>query len=278
VRAGTQIVKNGNANIQGAQVQNSPSGLTPMPTPSTYVDLGDLTINGNANYSFAAGDYLVNTLNVNGNPTINVSGTVRIWFRSLNLAGNVGAGASTPSQLQFYSRVDAQQANLNGTCKLTGVIFAPNIVINHSGNNGVYGALVGASVTLNGNVAVHYDEDLGSACSAGGVSLARVGDPKVDFSTAWLPEGKPLIAVPNPSKGESLAVFKLPQSGDVTLTLLNIAGERALRIQSHGLSAGENNLPLDLSHVAPGVYILVLEGPSDFGPKVLAQFKMAVVP
>ncbi len=278
VRAGTQIVKNGNANIQGLQLPMSPSGLTPMPTPAAYTDLGDLNINGN--YTFAAGDYLVSSLNINGNPTVTVQGTVRIWFRALNLAGNVGAGATVPAKLQFFSRSDAWHVNINGNGKLTGIVFAPNIPVNHSGNGGVFGALVGSSVTLNGNVALHYDEDLGAGCGAsGGVGIARVGgEPKEGTTVGWLPLDKTLISVPNPSKGQATAVFRLPEGGEATLSLMNIAGELALRLRAHDLPAGENMLPLDLSHIAPGVYILVLEAKSEFGAQVLGHFKMAVVP
>ena len=262
-----------------------------MLTPTLYTDLGNLNITGN--YTFAAGNYLVGSLNINGNSTVNVVGTVRIWFKNLNLAGVVGAGGTKPSQLQFFSRSDAGQVNINGNCKLSALVFAPNVPINDSGTHGIYGALVGSTVTLNGNVEVHYDEDLGTDCHEGGhegddgegdgrehdLEISRaMNAPKNSSDLLGLPQGKDLIAVPNPSKGRTLAIFRLANPGNARLTLLNIAGQAVVRVQAHDLPAGQNVLPVDISHVAPGVYILTLEGDSDFGTKLLSTFKMAVIP
>jgi hypothetical protein len=251
-----------------------------VPTPLAYTDLGELNISGSQAYTFSAGNYLVDNLNVNGTPDIQVQGAVRIWFNGLNLAGSVAMQGSRPSQLCFFSRSTATQVNINGNCTFTGVIFAPNVPINHSGAGGVFGALVGSSVNMNGDVSVHFDQDLecgGGSPGGGGVNIARAEDVKQPSAVAWLPADKELIAVPNPSRDEALAVFRLPQAGTARLTLYDILGQAVQRASAADLPAGQNTMKIDTSKLPMGVYWLVLEGQSDFGLKFLGKFKMAVL-
>lgn len=171
VRASNSVIINSGASIHGNVIQNSPQNLLVYPAPSTINNLGDLNIDGN--YNFEPGDYVVNNLNVNGSGRISTSGggRVRIWFRSLNLAGTITLGASSETAHEFwlFSLPDAQQLNVNDTATVYAVVYAPNVSVILNGGN-LFGAVVGGSVTLNGIAAVHYDERLATSC-LGGVPL-----------------------------------------------------------------------------------------------------------
>lgn len=271
---------NGGSDIEGAQTPNSPSGLTPMPTPLAYTDLGDLNID--SDYTFTGGDYLVQNLNVNGTPKIRTQGgRVRIWFKGMNLAGSVGFSGS-PDDLWLFSLGNAWQVNINGSCQLTGVVFAPNIPINVSGSNGVFGALVGSTVTLNGGVAMHYDEMLGAACvggngGGGGLFASRVGDAPKQMRIASIVGGKQLIIGPNPARSHATAYYRSGQAKRARLTLLTLNGDivQTLVLQALGDQIGQAELPLD--GLANGVYWAVLQTDDGEGWMKKETFKLAVV-
>jgi hypothetical protein len=109
------------------------------------------------------------------------------------------------------------------------------------------------------------------------VGIARAGEAaKAKTLASWLPADKDLISAPNPSRGTATAVFRLRHGGTATLTLLDLLGETVLRRREEGLAEGVNAIDLDLHGLASGVYYLVLEGQGDFGPAVLARFKVAI--
>lgn len=245
--------------------------------PSNAVQLGDLNIG--QDHVFLAGDYVVGSLNINGSPRISTQGgRVRIWFRALNLAGTVTAGSGKPDDLWFFSRPDAYHVNLNGACELLGVVFAPNIPINHSGTRGVYGALVGSSVTLNGNVALHYDEDLGAGCAAsGGISLARLGGKAPGpGSTGLLSEQRRLVVAPNPARGRAKAYARLDGAQRAELRILSLSGETVLVVEL-GAGDGDQVVDLGLDRLASGVYFAVLREDQGVGMAVRATLKLALV-
>jgi hypothetical protein len=111
------------------------------------------------------------------------------------------------------------------------------------------------------------------------IGIARVGDDsaKARNLASWLPADKDLISAPNPAHGSTEAVFRLRHGGSATLSLVNLAGEVVLRRRENDLPEGVSALVLELQGLASGVYYLVLEGEGDFGPGVLARFKLAIV-
>jgi hypothetical protein len=75
--------------------------------------------------------------------------------------------------MSFYgtrSQADAatlgkQQFDLRGNASYSGLVYAPNadVALRGGGSNGTFnGAIVGSSVTFNGNYDFHYDIQLGS--------------------------------------------------------------------------------------------------------------------
>lgn len=278
VQAAMSITINSGGVVHGSLYPNDPAGLTPVPTPSSYTNLGDLNIQ--SDYTFKAGDYLVDTLNVNGTPVISVEGgPVRIWFNSLNLAGTIGAGASEPSQLVFFSRVGAGQVNINGTTAgFTGVIYAPNITVILAGRGSFNGACVGSQLLLDSAPAVHYDEDLGQGCRAvvKRAAMKLVGPGKTTTDVQQGPF-RALAVVPNPAHGEVTVAYDLLEPALYTLRLMDIRGG-LVAVKALGMRpAGAGQVRWDMEGYAPGVYWIEGEANEGGGVKHRSIFKLALL-
>ncbi len=116
----------------------------------------------------------------------------------------MGAGASKPAQLAFFSRSTAGQVNINGgPTNFVGVIYAPNIPVNLNGTGNYYGACVASRVVFNSTIAVHYDEDLGNGCRSACASGARSRAPNREDPGTRGPAGRQDPgAVPNPARNK----------------------------------------------------------------------------
>lgn len=283
LQAAQGITINGGGVVHGRLYPYDPADLTPVPTPARYTNLGDLNIQGD--YTFQAGNYLVDTLNCNGTPAIHVhGGQVRIWFNNLNLAGSVGLGADRPSDLILYSRIGAGQVNLNGgPSTFTGVIFAPNIPVNINGTGKYFGACIASRLVLNSSVAMHGDEDLGSGCANGcagdlkSAEVRSVGKVGTGIGRYGLPPGRTLVAYPNPAKGRMTVVYRLETSGHLKLGLSDLTG-RTVDIRDLGIQPrGINGVDWDLRMEAPGLYFVWATFDGGQGQQTLGLFKLAVL-
>ncbi len=164
VQSAGSIIGNGGV-ILGNQRQNAPAGFATIPAAAGAVNLplgsssrGSLNIN-NASQSLtlAPGDYVVANLSVNFPGSINISpaGQVRIWVTgNLNLGGTEN-GNGAPTNLAFLV-TSSNAVNVNAGGALFGTIYAPTSPVNV--NSPIFGSVVGGSVILNSNAAVHFDE------------------------------------------------------------------------------------------------------------------------
>jgi hypothetical protein len=64
---------------------------------------------------------------------------------------------------------------------------------------------------------------------------------------------------PNPARGVTTFAFSVPAACDATLALYDIAGRRVATPYAGRAKAGENELAVDVSNLAPGVYTYRLE-------------------
>ena len=64
---------------------------------------------------------------------------------------------------------------------------------------------------------------------------------------------------PNPVRGRATVPFTLAEAGPATLRLVDMQGRTVLQAPRGTLSAGAHTVPLDVSSLAPGVYLLRLE-------------------
>lgn len=121
---------------------------------------------------------------------------------------------------------------------------------------------------------VHYSNASGSG---GDVNTARAGVVKVRSARKFLPEGKIIIAAPNPSKDQVRVGVWLDDAARARLTMVNLAGEVVRNMDLGELPAGETVFSLDISKYASGVYFLVYQVEGQFGFRPKETFKMAIV-
>jgi hypothetical protein len=145
------------------------------PTPTTVVQLHDVSLNSKGNLHLRAGIYEFNTLKMNGSATLTIdTGPVVIRIKGeddatpLDLAGN-GVFNTTldPTKLQFVY-------GGSGTIKVTGntdtsaLIYAPNATIELGGGGNWYGAIVTNKVGATGGFDLLYDRRLQRTILTGG--------------------------------------------------------------------------------------------------------------
>lgn len=156
--------------ITGTTTTEPSTWNLPLSTiPTGVVNQGPLSISGNTVRTLSEGTYWFSSLQVTGNGRLQVSGAVKIYVTgNINIGGNgVATANNAPPNLLIYGTVDPTNAankttsvNIHGNGNFYGAVYAPAAAIQVTGNAGAYGSLTGASVTVNGNGGLHYDEAL----------------------------------------------------------------------------------------------------------------------
>ncbi|HLH54791.1 MAG TPA: collagen-binding domain-containing protein [Verrucomicrobiae bacterium] len=108
--------------------------------------------------SFSPGN--VNILTTNGN-----SGTLTVYqvSGSGGMAGNVTVQSGRARNLFYYGLPGVTSITYGGNSSFIGVIYAPeaDLTLNGGGNNnGLIGASITKTITMNGHYNFHFDEDL----------------------------------------------------------------------------------------------------------------------
>jgi hypothetical protein len=67
-----------------------------------------------------------------------------------------------------------------------------------------------------------------------------------------------LNVFPNPSEGRQTLMLKLPQTTELSISIMDISGKQVFRQQLGKLSKGEHSIPLEWSNAAAGSYSIVL--------------------
>ncbi|MEM6325594.1 MAG: T9SS type A sorting domain-containing protein [Bacteroidota bacterium] len=65
---------------------------------------------------------------------------------------------------------------------------------------------------------------------------------------------------PNPTRGTAAALLSLPEAGEVTVAFFDALGRQVEREQ-RAMSAGSRRLGLPTGDLAPGAYVVRVEGP-----------------
>lgn len=115
------------------------------------------TVSGNVNVG--AGTYVVGTLSANLTLT---SGPVVIYITtafSADITNNIPGTPGSPANLVFMVGAGVSSLSLpDGSY----AIYAPDTDVSFRGNNEIYGALVGKSISITGTPNLHYDRALSS--------------------------------------------------------------------------------------------------------------------
>lgn len=117
--------------------------------------------------------YVLNDLTLQTNTTVTIDGAVEIYvLGDTDITGNIivnnvaGAAHPLPANFKLFA-VDADGDGLAGDVELGGgsslfaQVYAPqsNVIIHGTGGEaGLFGAVVGKTINIKGNSAIHYDE------------------------------------------------------------------------------------------------------------------------
>ncbi len=161
--------------------------LVNPPLPDYFAslpNLGPLSVGGQQAPIIPTGNYIYESITVDGQSTLTLSNTAHIYVRTnVSVAGqasivtNEGAeiyiggsgnfagqgivnATANPTNLRIYGLSAGTTLNYAGLSDFYGTVYAPQSAVTMSGNASVFGAVVGNTVTLGGNIQFHYDEAL----------------------------------------------------------------------------------------------------------------------
>jgi flagellar hook assembly protein FlgD len=176
------IIMNGGAVIYGTMsALSSTRDMTPAADPG-----GGTPTSFNKGTTLTSGTYRISSVSLSGNGTATIDGNVVLYVSgSISVSGkakililpgssltihingnmNISGGGIVnqnldPHTLKIYGTLTCSGAKYSGNSAFYGSIHAPQASINISGGSDIYGSIVGKSVTISGNAAVHCDESL----------------------------------------------------------------------------------------------------------------------
>ncbi|HVK85812.1 MAG TPA: hypothetical protein VM513_16950 [Kofleriaceae bacterium] len=231
----TCTVDEGAATVHGTEsTMPAPVSLPSVIIPTIIgTDQGDVTVNTNRTWSATpnntwrsvevrngnvltlnAGTYVLDNLYVKGE--IRVNGAVAIYLKcSVNTqAITMDAGALLnnvtpikPSNLIFFLGPSCATASMRGGSNAGFAVYAPDTAITLNGNDDLYGAIVGKTVSAMGGINIHYDRALADFAS---------GDytcPAVEISRA-----APVVATVGGSQAVVQGTFEAPSGTPSEIT------------------------------------------------------------
>lgn len=140
----------------------APKTLLPVTLPSGLTDLGAISLSGNQTHAVTAGTYQMSSISISGNGALiidNSAGPVTFYVSgSISASGNGISNASGNPQKFTIFETGSADVSLSGNGVFFGLVYAPTSSISISGNSDLYGAFAGASISINGNGAIHYDQ------------------------------------------------------------------------------------------------------------------------
>ena len=161
-----------------------PSALTGLASGGAY--------NVGTNRTLTTGDYKYTSVSTDNNSTLNITGNVRLYLTGAlafpagnNVAITVASGATLqifidgtltinsnvilsssgniPKSIQIYSTYSgANGITIGNNGVLAAAVYAPGTDISIGNNNDFFGSVIGKTVAVHNNAAIHYDESLGN--------------------------------------------------------------------------------------------------------------------
>jgi Flp pilus assembly protein TadG len=150
-----------------ASITNDNDGLpTYKPPMSGWIKplnagTGDFTLQGGAEYNIPPGTYYFHDFKMVGGSILNISGPTKIYLTG-NFDREGGAiinnNTQLASNLTFF--MTGGDAHISSDNVFYGTFYAPNTDIFYAGTADFYGAMVGKTLTIQGDATGHYDEAL----------------------------------------------------------------------------------------------------------------------
>lgn len=200
------IWRNDRASYTSASLQTTPRTMAEVALPAnpSTVDLAvthkkpslpvgnydKVTVSNGAKVVLQPGVYIFDTLVLSSGGSIVLASPdkpVKIYIKSL-LDINNGFSVSDPSVSPTLLQVNLARGakyDQSGGSSLTGVVYGPGALIKLSNSADLYGAAVGADMTLNGSASIHYDEALSQYQLESGSSSGGTAGVTVLFRQRW---------------------------------------------------------------------------------------------
>lgn len=120
----------------------------------------DLFLSGSDNLTLAPGTYLLDSITMNAQASITVTGPTTIYVTGdVNSSGATIVNATLDPSLLTLN-VGGTQVNIEGNSAFYGSILAPNAAVTLGGTSDFYGALIGGTIDMAGDFQFHIDESL----------------------------------------------------------------------------------------------------------------------
>jgi hypothetical protein len=126
---------------------------------------GNLTVSGGGTATLAGGTYCFNNVTVSGGSTLVINGQtgpvkISVTGKFVDSGGSLQNTSQIPANLQVTSSYTGSNGvTVSGSSATYLSIYAPGTDVTVSGGGPLYGSLVGKTLTVSGNSAIH--EDLG---------------------------------------------------------------------------------------------------------------------
>jgi len=162
---------------------------------------GDVAYNGVYYYVFAAGHHValasnkaltVNspvvlilqnhqgvpafTLSSNADLSVMPGQSVTIYTNgdlTMNSNNDLNVGNEAKHFVVYGTSLTSQTITLDSNVQVYGCIYAPNAAVTLNSNTDVFGSIIGNTIRLDSNAAVHYDESLANVSGTGGLRVTR---------------------------------------------------------------------------------------------------------
>jgi Flp pilus assembly protein TadG len=160
-----------NGNAGSAATQNNDYNV-----PAACLSNGNLTLSGNNSIALPGGTYYFNNVSISGNASVMFLGKATIYVTgSLNLSGNANTSGNDPANLSIVLCPNTQgqapaSLSISGNGNLYADIYAPQSAISLSGNEQIYGRVLGKTIAMSGNASIHVDTAL---TGSGGVMSVK---------------------------------------------------------------------------------------------------------
>jgi hypothetical protein len=121
---------------------------------------GGFYLNANDNLTMSPGDYYFDSITMRSGATITTTGKTDIFVGGKVDAAGAGIvnSSATPTDLTITS--NGTEFEIGGTFDFYGSVLAPNADVVVHGDAQWYGALIGGTVWMKGNVEFHMDESI----------------------------------------------------------------------------------------------------------------------
>ena len=125
---------------------------------------GQLRGTGTASITLANGTYCFSSVDLAGQSTLTVSGSVKIYLTANSnfTGGGVVNTTGKPDNLQVFSLFSSssQGISVSGGSQVAMAVYAPDCRVALAGGSQFYGSIVGKSVDISGGTQFHYDNKL----------------------------------------------------------------------------------------------------------------------